>query len=45
MSMWRNDIKYKYMFLFSLKKLACEGLRGIDEHKPLQQSYGGIVGQ
>ena len=22
-SMWRNDIKYKYMFLFPLKKLAC----------------------
>ena len=23
---WRNDIKCKYMFMFSLKKIACEGL-------------------
>ena len=25
-SMWRNDIKYKYMFMFPLKNLACKGL-------------------
>ena len=24
--MWRDDIKCKYMFMFSLKKLACKGL-------------------
>ena len=27
-SMWRNDIKCKYMFMFSLKNLARKGLRG-----------------
>ena len=26
-SMWRNDIKCKNMFMFTLKKLACKGLR------------------
>ena len=25
--MWRNDIKCKYMFMFSLKNLACKGLK------------------
>ena len=28
-SMWRNDIKCKYMFLFSLNNLARKGLKGI----------------
>ena len=33
MSMWRNDIKYEYIFLFLLKNLAHKGLnRGIDGH-------------
>ena len=26
-SMWRNVIKYKYIFLFPLKNLACKGLK------------------
>ena len=26
MSMWRNGIKHKYIFLFPLKNLACKGL-------------------
>ena len=26
LSVWRNDIKCKYMFMFSLKNLACKGL-------------------
>ena len=25
--MWRNDIKCRYMFMFSLKNLACKGLK------------------
>ena len=25
-SVWRNDIKYKYMFMFPQKKIACKGL-------------------
>ena len=29
MSVWRNDIKYNYMFMFSLKNLARKGLIGI----------------
>ena len=30
--MWRNDIKCRYMFMFTLKSLACKGLR---YHNPL----------
>ena len=26
MSIWKNDIKYKHMFLFPIKNLACKGL-------------------
>ena len=26
MSMWKNDMKCKYMFLFQLKNFACKGL-------------------
>ena len=26
MSVWRDDIRYKYMFMFPLKGLACKGL-------------------
>ena len=26
-SMWRDDLRYKYMFMFPQKSLACEGLR------------------
>ena len=27
MSVWRNDIKCKYMYMFPLKNLACKGLK------------------
>ena len=34
-SMWRNDIKCKYMFMFTLKNLACKGL--IQEYSSISQ--------
>ena len=45
-SMWSNDIKCKYMFLFPLKNLACKGLNAIDAGIPgnLINGWVGVLG-
>ena len=37
--MWRNDIKCKYMFMLSLKKLARKGLKSTAPHSPWSTSH------